>query len=151
MFPFSGRSKLQTKIHDGEVKSQTYQVSDQHFLPSLSPPHRWAMRSEWAAWSFVLQISVTIIEARQLVGENIDPVVTIEIGDEKKQSTVKEGTNSPFYNEVSHGWAAPSHCIRPLLCLLWESSWTRKAVPQHPCPVLPQAHGRSSQSPHTQP
>nr|XP_013005415.1 fer-1-like protein 6 isoform X2 [Cavia porcellus] len=63
------RSKLQTKIHDGEVKSQTY------------------------------QISVTIIEARQLVGENIDPVVTIEIGDEKKQSTVKEGTNSPFYNE----------------------------------------------------
>ncbi|KAM4864947.1 fer-1-like protein 6 [Thomomys bottae] len=63
------RSKLLTKIHDGEVKSQNY------------------------------QISITIIEARQLVGENIDPVVTIEIGDEKKQSTVKEGTNSPFYNE----------------------------------------------------
>lgn len=37
------------------------------------------------------------------MGENIDPVVIIEIGDEKKQSTVKEGTNSPFYNEVSHG------------------------------------------------
>ncbi|KAK2501375.1 hypothetical protein MC885_007462 [Smutsia gigantea] len=33
------------------------------------------------------------------MGENIDPVVIIEIGDEKKQSTVKEGTNSPFYNE----------------------------------------------------
>ncbi|KAL0598597.1 Fer-1-like protein 6, partial [Plecturocebus cupreus] len=44
-------------------------------------------------------IAITITEARQLVGENIDPVVTIEIGDEKKQSTVKEGTNSPFYNE----------------------------------------------------
>nr|XP_020041492.1 fer-1-like protein 6 [Castor canadensis] len=63
------RSKLLTKINDGEVKSQNY------------------------------QIAITIIEARQLVGENIDPVVTIEIGDEKKQSTVKEGTNSPFYNE----------------------------------------------------
>lgn len=47
-----------------------------------------------------LQIAITIIEARQLVGENIDPVVFIEIGDEKKQTTVKEGTNSPFYNEV---------------------------------------------------
>ncbi|XP_002710810.3 fer-1-like protein 6 isoform X2 [Oryctolagus cuniculus] len=63
------RSKLTTKIHDGEIKSQNY------------------------------QIAITIIEARQLVGENIDPVVIIEIGDEKKQSTVKEGTNSPFYNE----------------------------------------------------
>ncbi|XP_045716944.1 fer-1-like protein 6 isoform X2 [Phyllostomus hastatus] len=63
------RSKLMTKIHDGEVRSQNY------------------------------QIAITITEARQLVGENIDPVVIIEVGDEKKQSTVKEGTNSPFYNE----------------------------------------------------
>ncbi|KAM8784373.1 fer-1-like protein 6 [Rhynchonycteris naso] len=67
--PPKRRSKLLTKIHDGEVRSQNY------------------------------QIAITIIEARQLVGENIDPVVVIEIGDEKKQSTVKEGTNSPFYNE----------------------------------------------------
>uniref|UniRef100_A0A8C9VNJ1 Fer-1 like family member 6 n=1 Tax=Scleropages formosus TaxID=113540 RepID=A0A8C9VNJ1_SCLFO len=41
----------------------------------------------------------SITEARQLVGENIDPSVVIEIGDEKKQTTVKEGTNAPFYNE----------------------------------------------------
>uniref|UniRef100_I3MX34 Fer-1 like family member 6 n=1 Tax=Ictidomys tridecemlineatus TaxID=43179 RepID=I3MX34_ICTTR len=67
--PLNRRSKLLTKIHDGEIKSQNY------------------------------QIAINITEARQLVGENIDPVVTIEIGDEKKQSTVKEGTNSPFYNE----------------------------------------------------
>lgn len=67
--PSKRRAKLLTKIHDGEIKSQNY------------------------------QIAVTITEARQLVGENIDPVVTIEIGDEKRQSTVKEGTNSPFYNE----------------------------------------------------
>ncbi|OBS69738.1 hypothetical protein A6R68_01721, partial [Neotoma lepida] len=50
-------------------------------------------------------IAITITEARQLVGENIDPVVTIEIGDEKKQSTVKEGTNSPFYNEGEEVYA----------------------------------------------
>ncbi|XP_058131978.1 fer-1-like protein 6 [Dasypus novemcinctus] len=67
--PLKRRSKLVTKIHDGEVRAQNY------------------------------QIAITITEARQLVGENIDPVVIIEIGDEKKQSTVKEGTNSPFYNE----------------------------------------------------
>ncbi|KAJ6663116.1 hypothetical protein lerEdw1_010709 [Lerista edwardsae] len=63
------RSKVESKVHEGEVKSLTY------------------------------QIAITIIEARQLVGENIDPVVIIEVGDEKKQTTVKEGTNSPFYNE----------------------------------------------------
>ncbi|XP_056245789.1 fer-1-like protein 6 [Seriola aureovittata] len=53
--------------------------------------------SEWKPQSF--QISINITEARQLVGENIDPSVVIEIGDEKKQTSVKEGTNAPFYNE----------------------------------------------------
>ncbi|KAF7709656.1 fer-1-like protein 6 [Silurus meridionalis] len=63
------RSKLVTKILESESKPQTF------------------------------QISITITEARQLVGENIDPSVVIEIGDEKKQTSVKEGTNAPFYNE----------------------------------------------------
>uniref|UniRef100_A0A310T8F5 C2 domain-containing protein n=1 Tax=Xenopus tropicalis TaxID=8364 RepID=A0A310T8F5_XENTR len=63
------RAKLVPKIHEGETKIQTY------------------------------QIAITITEARQLIGENIDPVVIIEIGDDKKQTTVKEGTNAPFYNE----------------------------------------------------
>uniref|UniRef100_A0A6I8T2H1 Fer-1-like family member 6 n=2 Tax=Xenopus tropicalis TaxID=8364 RepID=A0A6I8T2H1_XENTR len=65
----SKRAKLVPKIHEGETKIQTY------------------------------QIAITITEARQLIGENIDPVVIIEIGDDKKQTTVKEGTNAPFYNE----------------------------------------------------
>uniref|UniRef100_A0A8C3B5L3 Fer-1 like family member 6 n=1 Tax=Cairina moschata TaxID=8855 RepID=A0A8C3B5L3_CAIMO len=67
--PKRKRAKLVHRIHEDEMKSQNY------------------------------QIAITIIEARQLVGENIDPVVIIEIGDEKKQTTVKEGTNAPFYNE----------------------------------------------------
>uniref|UniRef100_A0A672YWU7 C2 domain-containing protein n=1 Tax=Sphaeramia orbicularis TaxID=375764 RepID=A0A672YWU7_9TELE len=45
------------------------------------------------------RIAINITEARQLVGENIDPSVVIEIGDEKKQTSVKEATNAPFYNE----------------------------------------------------
>lgn len=47
-----------------------------------------------------MQISINITEAKQLVGENIDPSVVMEVGDERKQTTVKEGTNAPFYNEV---------------------------------------------------
>ncbi|XP_028250241.1 fer-1-like protein 6 [Parambassis ranga] len=63
------RAKLRTRIQESEGKPQSF------------------------------QIAVNITEARQLVGENIDPSVVIEIGDEKKQTAVKEGTNAPFYNE----------------------------------------------------
>lgn len=45
-------------------------------------------------------MAVTIIEARQLPGLNMDPVVCIQIGDQKKYTSVKESTNCPYYNEV---------------------------------------------------
>ncbi|XP_065818496.1 fer-1-like protein 6 isoform X1 [Labrus bergylta] len=67
--PDTKRAKLKTRIQQSEGKPQSF------------------------------QIAVNITEARQLVGENIDPSVVIEIGDEKKQTSVKEGTNAPFFNE----------------------------------------------------
>ncbi|XP_058143724.1 otoferlin [Dasypus novemcinctus] len=45
------------------------------------------------------QVSVTVIEARQLVGLNMDPVVCVEVGDDKKCTSMKESTNCPYYNE----------------------------------------------------
>ncbi|XP_068590271.1 fer-1-like protein 6 [Cebidichthys violaceus] len=69
IIPNNKRAKLKTCIQQSEGKPQTF------------------------------QIAINITEARQLVGENIDPSVVIEIGDEKKQTSVKEGTNAPFYNE----------------------------------------------------
>ncbi|GAB6022296.1 hypothetical protein CHUAL_006419 [Chamberlinius hualienensis] len=45
------------------------------------------------------QVCVTVIEARQLAGLNMDPVVCIEVGDQKKHTSVKESTNCPYYNE----------------------------------------------------
>lgn len=47
------------------------------------------------------QVSITVIEARQLVGLNMDPVVCVEVGDDKKYTSMKESTNCPYYNEVS--------------------------------------------------
>lgn len=47
------------------------------------------------------QVCVTIIEARQLPGLNMDPVVCIQVGDQKKYTSVKESTNCPYYNEVT--------------------------------------------------
>lgn len=46
------------------------------------------------------QVCVTIIEARQLPGLNMDPVVCVQVGEHKKYTSVKESTNCPYYNEV---------------------------------------------------
>uniref|UniRef100_A0A669EXJ4 Otoferlin n=1 Tax=Oreochromis niloticus TaxID=8128 RepID=A0A669EXJ4_ORENI len=40
-----------------------------------------------------------MIEARQLVGLNMDPMVCVEIGEDKKYTSMKESTNCPYYNE----------------------------------------------------
>ncbi|XP_064096144.1 otoferlin-like isoform X4 [Macrobrachium nipponense] len=45
------------------------------------------------------QVCITIIEARQLAGLNMDPVVCVQIGDQRKYTSVKESTNCPYYNE----------------------------------------------------
>ncbi|XP_052775587.1 otoferlin-like isoform X2 [Mya arenaria] len=45
------------------------------------------------------QVCVTVIEARQLAGLNMDPVVCVQVGDQKKYTSVKESTNCPYYNE----------------------------------------------------
>jgi hypothetical protein len=31
----------------------------------------------------------------------MDPVVCVQVGDQKKYTSVKESTNCPYYNEVS--------------------------------------------------
>ncbi|XP_022168096.1 otoferlin-like isoform X2 [Myzus persicae] len=45
------------------------------------------------------QVCVTVIEARQLAGLNMDPVVCVQVGEVKKYTSVKESTNCPYYNE----------------------------------------------------
>ncbi|KAG8232046.1 hypothetical protein J437_LFUL014433 [Ladona fulva] len=49
------------------------------------------------------QVCITVIEARQLAGLNMDPVVCVQIGDQKKYTSVKESTNCPYYNESISG------------------------------------------------
>lgn len=96
----SHRSKLVAKIQDSESKIQAFQV---YASCRGKLPGRFSV-CKLNVFLDLLKISINITEAKQLVGENIDPSVVIEIGDEKKQTTVKEGTNAPFYNEVAGPW-----------------------------------------------
>lgn len=61
-----------------------------------------AARTGWesALRSQDFQVCITVIEARQLAGLNMDPVVCVQVGDTKKYTSVKESTNCPYYNEV---------------------------------------------------
>lgn len=72
----------------GPDSRRSYSESQQAYSASLSCP----------------QVSITVIEARQLVGLNMDPVVCVEVGDDKKCTSMKESTNCPYYNEVSALW-----------------------------------------------
>ncbi|XP_069508332.1 fer-1-like protein 4 [Ambystoma mexicanum] len=45
------------------------------------------------------QIRITIIQAQKLVGVNIDPVVHVKVGDEKKHTATQKSTNTPYYNQ----------------------------------------------------
>uniref|UniRef100_A0A673LN86 Otoferlin n=1 Tax=Sinocyclocheilus rhinocerous TaxID=307959 RepID=A0A673LN86_9TELE len=59
--------------------------------PSLELPTRHCI--------LLKALNIQIIEARQLIGLNMDPVVCVEIGEEKKYTSMKESTNCPYYNE----------------------------------------------------
>ena len=45
-------------------------------------------------------MTITIIEARQLSGTNMDPVVEVKVGDDVRYTSQKSSTNCPYYNEV---------------------------------------------------
>ncbi|XP_063235260.1 otoferlin-like isoform X2 [Bacillus rossius redtenbacheri] len=62
-------------------------------LKSLTPQTGSALKAQ------DFQLCVTVIEARQLAGLNMDPVVCVQVGDQRKYTSVKESTNCPYYNE----------------------------------------------------
>uniref|UniRef100_A0A8C7T8N5 C2 domain-containing protein n=1 Tax=Oncorhynchus mykiss TaxID=8022 RepID=A0A8C7T8N5_ONCMY len=78
------------------------------------------------------QVSVTVIEARQLVGLNMDPVVCVEIGDDKKYTQMKESTNCPYYNEYFvFDFHVPSDVMFDKILKLSVSSFTTIQTNKH--------------------
>eukprot|EP00795_Rhopilema_esculentum_P007847 gene7847-13725_t len=77
------------------VSSQIPGLTVDHklFHPRIMPP------SMVNATSTEFQIQVRVIEARDLAGMTLDPVVTITLGEMKKNTTVKPQTNNPIWDE----------------------------------------------------
>lgn len=57
--------------------------------------------------TFAFQICITIHEGTQLAGLNVDPVVKVQVGDEHKYSSIKQCTNTPYFNEVRWSTICP--------------------------------------------
>ncbi|RWS24122.1 Otoferlin-like protein, partial [Leptotrombidium deliense] len=45
------------------------------------------------------QVAITVIEAQELPGTNLDPFIVIQLDNEKRHTNVKESTSTPYYNE----------------------------------------------------
>ena len=54
--------------------------------------------------SFTFQVSVTIIECKQLSGANINPYIEVRVGDRVKRTEAKMSTNEPYYNQVCNAY-----------------------------------------------
>ena len=82
-------------MHGLPSKATPTETSTCTDLRLFTPPPHALTNGLWR------KVSVTVVEARQLVGLNMDPVVCVEIGDDKKYTSMKESTNCPYYNEVT--------------------------------------------------
>jgi len=45
---------------------------------------------------------VHVLEARQLVGGNVNPTVRVVCGNSAKETSLQKGTNNPFWNEMMY-------------------------------------------------
>ena len=55
-----------------------------------------------------LQVQVHILEARKLIGGELNPVVKVVCGKEIKETSAQKGTNNPLWDEV-HAWEQMGH------------------------------------------
>ncbi|CAH1099081.1 unnamed protein product [Psylliodes chrysocephalus] len=91
------RAGSQSSIDSNDFQTSTALSERQRRTSRIKTDMKTAVESVLKAQDF--QVCLTIIEARQLAGLNMDPVVCIQVGDQKKYTSVKESTNCPYYNE----------------------------------------------------
>ncbi|CAL7945462.1 unnamed protein product [Xylocopa violacea] len=94
-------TSLETNVsdYDTKIKANGTEHQDAIAKPTKKPKPKTTDTGQTALKAQDYQVCITIIEARQLAGLNMDPVVCVQIGDQRKYTSVKESTNCPYYNE----------------------------------------------------
>ncbi|KAK2508565.1 hypothetical protein MC885_016405 [Smutsia gigantea] len=89
------------------AKDQSHGSSDPHHIPSSSKGHPRGLlhvteargSSSEVTGGTVSHVRVKVFEARQLMGNNVKPVVKVVIGGQQHYTRIKMG-NNPFFNET---------------------------------------------------
>ena len=81
----SARNKLANKPMDWQVYNQYLPVP-----PPLLPP----------LYCSSLQVRVHVLEARKLLGGQLNPIVKVVCGNAIKETSSRKGTNNPLFDEV---------------------------------------------------
>ncbi|XP_076628524.1 otoferlin isoform X2 [Colletes latitarsis] len=94
-------TSLETNESDYDTQASVNAAESQDAIlkPAKKPKPKTTDTGQTALKAQDYQVCVTIIEARQLAGLNMDPVVCVQVGDQRKYTSVKESTNCPYYNE----------------------------------------------------
>ncbi|XP_033118716.1 otoferlin-like isoform X3 [Anneissia japonica] len=97
--PYSDPGMLENGVDGGipdDTSSIASEIDEVPNVKKLPPPggEVYALKPQ------DFQVNVTVVEARNLAGLNIDPVVCVQVGDQKKFTSVKESTNCPFWDEL---------------------------------------------------
>ncbi|XP_046836781.1 otoferlin isoform X1 [Vespa crabro] len=94
-------TSLETNPSDNDSQQSINIEQDDSMIikPMKKPKPKTHDTAQGALKAQDYQVCVTIIEARQLAGLNMDPVVCVQVGDQRKYTSVKESTNCPYYNE----------------------------------------------------
>ncbi|XP_070555330.1 otoferlin-like isoform X1 [Ptychodera flava] len=90
---------LRKKLKGKDQEESDYD-SDEGVPSRMSSIHEQRPTESSSFVSNKYQVSITILEARQLAGVDISPAVCVSVGDSKKYTSTKMSTNCPFYNEL---------------------------------------------------
>ncbi|XP_043482896.1 otoferlin-like isoform X2 [Leptopilina heterotoma] len=85
--------------NESQLSLNNDESEDVYVKPVKKPKPKSSDTGQGALKAQDYQVCITIIEARQLAGLNMDPIVCVQVGDQRKYTSVKESTNCPYYNE----------------------------------------------------
>ncbi|XP_076249647.1 otoferlin isoform X2 [Calliopsis andreniformis] len=91
--------EMNASDYDSQISANAMESQDVIVKSTKKPKPKTTDVGQTALKAQDYQVCITIIEARQLAGLNMDPVVCVQIGDQRKYTSVKESTNCPYYNE----------------------------------------------------